>query len=105
MTARLNTTVHNVGITFDGADGTAGTAELVETSPPQSNVRTVELFLSDLSEPISERALTALNSGRAVNVRVLGVYGSWTVAEVTDHEPGVHSFHLTSRGPIMEGAP
>jgi hypothetical protein len=105
MTARLNTTVYNVGITFDGADGKAGTAELIETSPLRSSERTAELFLSGLSEQISAKALTALSSGRAVDVRVLGVYGSWTVAEMTDHEPGVHSFHLTSRGPIMVGAP
>lgn len=105
MTARINTTVHNVDIMFDGTDGKAGTAEIIETSPPRSSVRTVELFLSGLSDQMSSMALTALHSGRAVNVSVLGVYGSWTVSQVKGEERGVPSFHLKSRGPIMVGAP
>jgi hypothetical protein len=99
VTARINTTVHNVGIVFDGTDGTAGRVEIIETSPPGSVVRTVELFLADLPEPIATKAKTALHSGRPVDVRVLGVYGAWTVAEAS----GASSFHLKSSGPIMAG--
>src|SRR5689334_5399343 len=105
MTATINTTVHNVDIAFDGTDGKVGTAEIIETSPPRSSVRIVELFLSGLPEQISSMALTALHSGRAVNVSVLGVYGSWTVAQVKDQERGVPSFHLKSIGSVMVGAP
>ena len=98
-------TVHNVDINFDGTDGKAGTAEIVETSPPQARVRTFELNLAGVSEPISSMALAALHSGRAVNVHVLGVYGSWTVAGATDQERGAPSFHLKSRGPIIVAIP
>jgi hypothetical protein len=106
MTARINTTVQNVAITFDGVDGTAGRAEIIETSPPQSQVRTVEVLLSGLSHPIASMASTASNSGQAVDVRVLGVYGSWTVSEVrSEQEPDVPSFHLRSAGPIMAAIP
>jgi hypothetical protein len=104
MTARINTAVDNVAITFDGIDGTAGRAEIIETSPPKSSVRDVELFLSGLSAQIRDKADTALASGRRVDVRVLGIYGAWTVSEaIPDERPGVTAFHLKSAGPIMAG--
>jgi hypothetical protein len=104
MTARINTAVHNVAITFDGIDGTAGRAEIVETSPPHSSERSVELLLSGLPEPIGSQAEAALASRRPVDVRVLGVYGSWTVCDIVpDEQPGVTAFHLKSAGPIMAG--
>ena len=104
MTARINTTVHNVPVTFDGTDATVGRAEIIETSRPQSKLRTVELFLSGLPNEIANQAKTALGSGRSVDVRVLGVYGSWTVSAVlADQERGVPTFHLKSAGPIVVG--
>jgi hypothetical protein len=104
MTARINTAVHNVAITFDGIGGTAGRAEIIETSPPRSSVRSVELLLSGLPEQIGSKANAALGSGRPVDVRVLGFYGSWTVSEaIPDERPGVTAFRLKSAGPIMAG--
>jgi hypothetical protein len=104
MTARINTAVHNVAITFDGVEGTAGRAEIVETSPPHSSARSVELLLSGLPEQIGSKADAALADGHPVDVRVLGVYGSWTVAEaVPDEQPGATAFRLKSAGPIMAG--
>ena len=104
MTARINTAVHDVAITFDELSGTAGRAEIIETSPPRSPVRNVELFLSGLSAEIGSRAQTALASGLPVEVRVLGFSGSWTVAETwPDARPDEVALHLTSAGPIMAG--
>jgi hypothetical protein len=104
VTVRINTAVHNVAITFDGIEGTAGRAEIIETSPPSSSVRSVELFLSGLPEQIGSKANAALASGGPVDVRVLGFYGSWTVSEAfPDERPGVIAFRLKSAGPIMAG--
>ncbi len=104
VTARINTAVYNVAITFDGAEGTAGRAEIIETSRPQSNVRSVELYLSGLSEPVAKKAEEALERGGPVDVRVLGFSGAWTVSETLPGEdPEVVSFHLKSHGPILAG--
>ncbi len=81
MTARINTTVHNVAITFDGKEGIAHRAEIVETSLPGASERTCELVLSGLPEDIRRAAMDALGASRQVDVRVLGFYGPWTVAE------------------------
>ena|SRR5215207_3064105 len=103
MTARINTAVHNVAITFDGISGTAGRAEIIETSPPRSRVRSVELVLSGLPDHIGSKADAALASGRPVDVRVLGFYGSWTVSEAIPEAPDATAFRLKSAGPIMAG--
>lgn len=105
MTARINTTVYNVAVTFDGSDGTAGRADIVETSPPRASVRTVELFLTRLPEPLAAKAREALASGSAVEVRVLEFFGSWIVVEArADEELRATLYRLESRGPIMAGS-
>jgi hypothetical protein len=103
VTARINTAVYNVAVTFDGSAGTAGRAEIIETSAPRSRVRTVELFLTGLPEEIAGKAILAANSGQPVDVRVLGIYGYWTVCEIDERRPGLTSFHLKSCGEIMAG--
>jgi hypothetical protein len=100
MTARINTTVHNVGITFDGKEGIAHRADIVETSLPGATERTCELILSGLPEDIRREAMDALDAGRQVDVRVLGFYGPWTVAE-TAMEGDAAAFRLKSAGYIM----
>jgi hypothetical protein len=100
MTARINTTVHNVAITFDGKEGTAHRVEIVETSPPFARERTCELVISGLPEDIRREALEALDAGRHVDVRVLGFYGTWTVAEAA-MKGDAGAVRLASAGYIM----
>jgi hypothetical protein len=100
VTARINATVYNVAIGFDGKEGTVGRAEIVETSRPGASERTCELVVSGLPEGISRAALAALGTNRTVDVRVLGFYGLWTVTE-TAMESESGAFRLKSAGYIM----
>jgi hypothetical protein len=100
MTARVNTTVHNVAIAFDGKEGIARRADIAETSLPGASERTCELVLSGLPEDIRLEAMDALDAGRQVEVRVLDFYGPWTVAE-TAMEGDAAAFRLKSAGYIM----
>jgi hypothetical protein len=59
MTARINTTVHNVDTTFDGKEGIAHRAEIVETSLLGASERNCELVLSGLPEDIRREAMNA----------------------------------------------